>query len=553
MNKRDVVDNIGLKMFQIINDNISYADFVDVSTGYFDMRGYGMVRAELEKRATDPSFKFRMLLGTETVVRPIGFEKLRDAYGVGAEREAFGHAVRSDDDALPLKDRLDDEKLNAAGFDDVNGLIKFLKRSNTQIRLGSKKFNHAKCYIFGESVCSFVGSSNFTGAGLEKNDELNVGLYQPASIELTKNWFERVWKNGTDTKSDLVDILEQSKFGIPSEPYRVYMKMLFEEYRDYLMDVSSDTDKTKELAKFQKEAVKNVKHMVSKFGGAIIADSTGLGKTNMGIEILRQKNDEGRKILLVAPAQVLDSMWRIKLTDAQIYPRLISMESLSRIDVSTMQKQFRNINFVLIDESQNFRNKNSNRWKNLMRLIHGIGKKKQVVMMSATPINNSIMDLYYQLCMITNEDEAFFYESAGVRDLYKHMRNAADQDNLTHGLAQIQYLLGKIMVRRTRSYIKESYSDDSINGKPIVFPEHKHGPIKYDLSGIFGNIYGKMIDDLEQMVGTPYCIEYYDKNRDWNERQKLAGLGKIQTIYLLKRFESSTRAVQVSLENKIGL
>ena len=552
MTKKDVVDNTDVKMSDILNENIRVANSMDVSTGYFDMGGYQAVRTELEKKVEDPSFRFRMIMGAETVIRQSGFEKLRDLYGLDVERDAFDHNTRFNDDALPLKDRLNIETLTALKYDGINSLIKFLEKKNTHIRLGTNKFNHAKCYIFGDALSSFVGSSNFTGPGLEKNDELNAGLYQPASISITKDWFERIWKKSTDIKNELIDVLKQSKFGTPSEPYRVYMKMLFEEYRDYL-NMNKKQDSVKELADFQLKAVMNVKHMLLKFGGAIIADSTGLGKTNMGIEILRQKNNDGRKVLLVAPAQVLNSMWRVKLDDAQLHPKMVSIELLSRMDISTMQIEYQNIDFVLIDESQNFRNKNSNRWKNLMKLIHGIGRRKQIVMLTATPINNTIMDLYYQLCIITNEDDAFFYESTGIRNLYQHMRNAADKDNLSQGLAQIQYLLGKIMVRRTRSHIVEFYSNDSINGKPLVFPVHKHGPIKYSLSDIFGNIYEKIMSDLEKMVGTPYCIEYYDTDRDKSERIKLAGLGKIQTLLLLKRFESSTEAAKISLGHKVTL
>ena len=455
MNKKDVVDNTNLKMSDILNENIRIATSLDVSTGYFDMSGYEAVRAELERKVEDPLFKFRMIMGAETAIRQSGFEKLRDIYGVDMEDNASGYDTRSDNDALPLKDRLDNDTLAAAKYDSTNGLIKLLEKKNTHVKLGTNKFNHAKCYIFGDVVSSFIGSSNFTGAGLKKNDELNAGLYQPASITITKEWFERIWGKGTDIKNDLIDVLKQSKFGVPSDPYHVYMKMLFEEYREYL-NMNREHGPIKGLADFQLKAVMNVKHMLSKFNGAMIADSTGLGKTNMGIEILRQKNNDGLRILLIAPAQVLDSMWKMKLDDAQLNPKMISMELLSRIDISTLQKEYQKIDFVLIDESQNFRNKNSNRWRNLMKLMHGIGKRKQVVMLTATPINNSIMDLYYQLCIITNEDDAFFYESTGIRNLYQHMRNAADRDNLSQGLSQIQYLLGKIMVIGTGSSDKRA-------------------------------------------------------------------------------------------------
>ena len=124
--------------------------------------------------------------------------------------------------------------------------------------------------------------------------------------------------------------------------------------------------------------------------------------------VRRKVLKENKRVLLIAPAQVLNSMWGEKLKDAGANVReRISMEALGREDILDKLKKFKNIDFVLIDESQNFRSKNANRRLNLMKLMT-MGKRKQALMLTATPINNSIMDLYYQLSVITLEQDDYF-------------------------------------------------------------------------------------------------------------------------------------------------
>ena len=80
----------------------------------------------------------------------------------------------------------------------------------------------------------FIGSSNFTAGGLTGNYELNAGLYQPVISEMARSWFDRMWKMSEDTKQKFIELLESSKFGVPATPYDVYIKMIFEKYRDIL-------------------------------------------------------------------------------------------------------------------------------------------------------------------------------------------------------------------------------------------------------------------------------------------------------------------------------
>ena len=555
--RKDIIDNSkDITMQKILNSEIPLVKQLDISTGYFDVRGYGMLREELDKAAKDPSFEMRLLLGRDAILPQEGsFEKLVKQHELIKNKSTNTDLSVEDEELIKvksLKTSLDDTNLTLEHKDDTTALINLLNRENIKVRLGGNRFNHSKCYIFGENSV-FIGSSNFTAGGMTQNYELNAGLYQPGVTEDTRAWFDRMWDNAHDTKQELIDVLKQSKFGTPSEPYLIYMKMLFERFRRLLEKVEQDTKSNKVLTKFQHDAVQAGLFIVSEFNGTIIADATGLGKTNIGIEMVRQKVlKEGRKVLLIAPSQVLNSMWKEKLKEVDINVReMLTMESLGREDIIEKLGKYRNIDLVLIDESQNFRTKSANRRKNLMKLM-SIGKRKQAILLTATPINNSLMDLYYQLSIITGGDDTYFYRHIGIPDLYKHMRDAANKD-LAQGLEKIEQLLDMVMVRRTRSYIKDVYKDDKIEGKKIKFPTHQYLPIKYSLSELFGNIFQKIMDDIGELTMAPYGIDKYDTSLPDEERDKYRAVGHLQVILLLKRFESSVEAVRISIENKVNL
>ena len=543
----DIVDNTknGITMERILNSAIPNVKRLDISTGYFNVKGYGMLRRTLEKSVMNDSFSMRLLLGKEAITTTDdSFEKYAERY-----RESKNDRGQ----ALSIKTGLDDSGLTAESRTNTASLIALLGRQNVQVRTGTSRFNHSKCYILGNRT-AFIGSSNFTHGGLIGNYELNAGLYQPGVADKTREWFDRMWGDARDTKEDLISILNQSKFGVPPEPFEVYMKMLFERFRPLLGKTDLGTVASIPLTKFQQDAVRTGLFIMSDFGGTIIADATGLGKTNMGMEIMRQKIlKEGKKALLIAPAQVLRGMWEEKLKDVDFKVReTLTTEYLSGERILDNLAKYMNVDLVVIDESQNFRSRSASRRKNLMKLMT-VGKPKQAVLLSATPINNSLMDLYYQLSIITKGEDSYFYRTIGIPDLYRHMRDAANKEGLQQGLEKIQQLLDNVMVRRTRSYIESVYRDDRINGTEIRFPEHEYLPIKYSLSNLFGNIFGKILYDIGSLTMAPYGIEQYDSSIPEKERRQHRIRASLQTILLLKRFESSVEAVKISLRNKATL
>lgn len=532
----DIIDNRGHIMADVLNTNLGRIGFLDVSSGYFDVDGYGTVRDALDSAISGDSFRFRLLVGKDTLRQP--------------SHDTFEKYLMHKDEFPPtLKSDLDNGEFDAAKIDNVAGLIAMLKRDNVQVRLGRSRFNHAKCYILGQSG-AIIGSSNFTRPGLLGNDELNAGVFTTSTWIQIRQWYDRMWENAKDAKEDMLRILEQSKFGVPASPYQVYLKMLFEKYRRALIAMSERGNTVSQnLPKFQQDAVSVLLQTIDEHGGAILADSTGLGKTHIGLEVMRKKMAENKKILLIAPAQVRDTVWMGKLEDAQISARMIGIEELGGKEFDIFK--YKRYDFIVIDESQNFRSRNTGRRKNLMRMLSlGMGRK-QVLLMSATPVNNSLMDLYYQVSIITGGKDDHFADM-GIPDLYKYLRDAANH-KIDDGLEKIQLLLETIMVRRMRTFIREMYPDENLAGKPITFPKRVYRPIKYGMTNEFGNIYQNLLDTVNSLHMTPYGIETYNTALTDEERKKYAVLAHLQIILLLKRFESSIKAIMTSLDTKIRL
>lgn len=543
--KRDIVDNRtdDITMAKILNSRIPSSKRLDISTGYFRTDGYGMLRDTLEKCAKDPSFKLRLLLGSEAVA------PTEDSFERYADKHQQTKNYTPED--ASLKASLDVEDLTPESRDDAASLIKLLELANIQARRNTGKFNHSKCYILGDDV-AFIGSSNLTKYGMAEHYELNAAIYPGTLIDIARKWFETMWEEGKDAKNEIITVLKQSKFGVPADPFSVYMKMAFEYFAPYIPEDDPTTTGIVPLERHQADAVHTAMSIIAQYGGAVIADPTGLGKTHIGMEILKRKMiDEGKKAVVIAPAQVINSMWKDKMRDARLQAHhMITMESLGRDGVLEGMKKYKNIEFVLVDESQNFRSSSAKRRKNLMGLI-GTGKRKQVLLMSATPINNSLMDLYYQLSIITRGDNAYFYRRIGIPDLYRHMADAT-RDGTAVGLEKIEQLLDQIMVRRTRTYITEVYGTDlEKSGKK--FPENEYSPIRYDLSGMFSGVFESVVRGIESLTMAPYGIEQYNTSLPEEERKKRRILAELQATLILKMFESSVTAAKTSLKKRISM
>jgi len=495
----------------------------------------------------------------------------------------------------------------------VEELIGFLRRGAVEVRLHEQGFLHAKCWIFyadrpGERelldrfrpVAAIVGSSNFTAPGLTSNRELNLThkvLLDPeeavdeeaadtvawmreehpepsldaaqrrsvksevgarAILDLER-WYEYRWRDARDFKDDLVDVLVASKFGETEyTPYQIYLKALFEYFRDDLEGegLPDSTRSVVELTQFQEDAVKKARRLLAIHHGVLVADSVGLGKTWIGKKLLEDYAYHQRmKAVVICPASLREN-WRRELAGATIAARVVSQEALGRDDFDG--EALADSDVILIDESHNFRNPNTQRYQSLERILRSNGGRgrdggrKKMILLTATPINNDLLDLYYQLSLITIGDNSHFV-GVGIGDLYRYFLRA--RRSMTQGgTVALFNLLEEIVVRRTRQFIRRAYPEATIHGEVVHFPRRRLRTVRYDLEATYEGIYDDIVGGIESLRLAPYKLESYKKREEERDvfelgrEQALVGIFKSR---YLKRFESSIEAFRISVRRAL--
>ena len=417
----------------------------------------------------------------------------------------------------------------------------FLKQDKVEIKVYSKGFLHGKAYLLeGEGISpagavGFVGSSNFTGAGLTTNLELNAVLMQPSAVSELRNWFETLWSESEDYKQEILEML--TKFAHTYTPYEIYIKILYEYFRDRFRENLKEDGKPSPvvLADFQRDGYLAAKEILENYGGVLIADSVGLGKTYLAMRLLDDYAYRERlPTLIICLAALKDTLWEPLLRQYGIRADIESMERVSRGDFTI--ERYMSHKVIVVDESHNFRNPETNRWSNLFKLLEGDSEKK-LILLTATPINNNVFDLYHQLRLITRDQEDYFL-SVGISNLRKYFEKAEFNKETLYEV------LEAIAVRRSRQFIRKNYPNAEIDGQPIKFPERKLHTVHYSLEKSYGQaLYDKVAEAIENLNLAPYCLDMY--------RKEIVKVRKAKHLLQLALFEGNWDEKESSLKEKL--
>jgi superfamily II DNA or RNA helicase len=509
---------------------------LDVASGFFEPRVWELLAEPLSRLQA-----FRLLLG-----RPPELAAEEAGDGALDLRRFYRERLRGDLESLPLN-------RNYARL--VDELTAFLARETVQVRYYNGPFLHGKAYLMPNAA--IVGSSNFTPSGMLREAELNLVQKTDAVIrDLRANWFERMWANADDRKDDLIAMLDESKFGGAQwTPFDVFIKVLYEYFRDRLLPESAEARLGVELASFQQEGLREAIRLIDRHGGVIVSDAVGLGKTYIGMGLLEHyvlgKRRKGfiPRGLVICPAQLRDLVWNPKLDEYGIRVDVISQEAVSRENFDW--KRYNDYDVVLIDESHNFRNPGTGRYQNLMKMLATGKPETLIILMTATPINNSIWDLYHQLSFLTRGQDTYFREY-GIRNLKGFFREVQD------GGADMFTLLEHVMVRRSRQDIKlrqEAGEVIELPGKGVIhFPNRHLHSINYDLTATYDGFYNKIETLIESLNLISFNIEQFrkgevDKEIERKRQYSDALIGILKTLYL-KRLESSLTAFEISIRRQ---
>jgi hypothetical protein len=561
----EFVDNLELKLIDALNGHLDWLEAtykspvaMSIATGYFNAEGFNMIADRLERLSG-----VRLLLGAEPVPPPAQpSRKPGDPTGAQFEAKLVSEGLEKTAAGL-LRDR-DHLEFDPASDKAVTRLLDFLKSGLIEVRRYEKAFLHGKAYLFGTDLFGapegvLAGSSNFTAAGLTRNLELNLGRYDPTPAGKVKDWFDRLWDDAVPYDLAAIYAARYAEYS----PYLIYLRVLWERYHGEVEEEAVPGSRIK-LTTFQNDGIFRAKRILDQYNGVLIADAVGLGKTFIGGELIREVVETRRqRALLIAPAALRDGTWARFEDRHQLYLEKISFEQLARDqqlggDSPNIPRPLKEYELIVIDEAQAFRNPDTVRGKALTRLLQDDPPKK-LVLMSATPVNNSIWDLFYLLGYFIKHDAGF--ADLGIRSLKDKFRQVAEQDADDLRPDLLFDVLDATTVRRTRSFVQKYYPNDRVTGPGgvemlIRFPKPHIERISYSLDAVLPGFFTEFAEALMPEEGDPLLsmaryLPSSFRTQDGGDASEAALVGLVRSG-LLKRFESSVYAFSRTLERLVA-
>ena len=532
----------------------------DVLVGFFFTSGFYAIYRSLEKTE-----HIRILVGIGT-----GKETLDLIRQVSVPQQGsfdFSHAEVKDQYAGAVISEME----NCEDSQDVEeGILKFkqwLISGKLEIKAYPSANLHAKLYIMtfadGDKDAGRVitGSSNFTQAGLADNLEFNVELKDRADYAFALAKFNELWAEAVELKDKYLDVIENKTWPNSTiTPYELYLKFLYEYFKEKInkdqetLDNEDLPDNFLKL-KYQEDAVIDAKTKLEEYGGVFISDVVGLGKTYISAMLARQL--DGRN-LVIAPPVLLDKKspgsWPNVFYDFGV--PATKFESLGKLD-SLIEQGVEKYKNVFIDEAHRFRTETTQSYEKLAQICRG----KRVILITATPLNNSPQDIFSQIKLfqkarkstIPNQPdlEKFF---GGLSRKLEGLDRAEDFDAyisiVKDNSNQIrEKVLKYLMVRRTRGEISRYFAED-LKQQGMKFPAVADpAAVYYQLNANEDRVFTRTVELAVKAFHYSRYTPMLDYQGQITQPEDLAqkNMRKFMKILLLKRLESSFYAFRKTL------
>lgn len=594
-----------------------------IATGYWDLRAMSLIYNELDAFLSRENSKLQLLIGKDPNV--FANQQKDPKYKDASYPFDF---IKTDIHNLELKDeyqRVVSMLLNYCDDTEQSKIEIRIFRKNEQ---DETQFLHSKCYIFSGrgTARGIIGSSNFTQKGLEGNAELNYLetdwmriMTVDSGLETQKShihWFKEKWNISSPwnkifleeilKKSLLAVVLQQDK-PLQITPYNVYIKFLQTVFGDV---IDSDTDHNNGFIpqidgfrklQYQIHAVNQGYSIMKRHHGFILADVVGLGKTMVGLMVVKkflndiEKEGRSNNVLIITPPAIkkawVDTINLFEKGGDKIgkYITFITTGSIGNLcddddedngdllSISALPNE-QNYGLIVIDESHKFRNSNTQMYQTLDNLIANIYPQPYMALLSATPQNNAPDDLKNQIFLFQREPQNTTLDSidggkldsffADKQRRFLVAKREKDYETIKNISVDIrEKVLDYLLVRRTRTDIKTYYKDDA---QDLKFPQID-GPklLEYKMNDTLAQLFSDTMAIIAPMSGDEFtftneglsyyryrAIEYLaspELRKRYEKRNTTEGtserLARIMQIMLVKRLESSFAAFKKSLNN----
>ncbi len=544
---------------------------LDVATGFFEIGS--LLALDSFWNALE---SVRILMGDETQRRT---------------KKELAESLRKDSDASIERSKEADDSLQG-----LFAVRQALQDGRIKARVYTRAKFHAKAMLMKMkpphlSDYGMVGSSNFTEPGLCRNLELNLLTTEQHQLEALQTWYEGCWSEAEEVKEEILKVIEPHLKLYT--PFDVYAKALYEYYLGKEMPTSSWEETESKvypiLDDLQRAGYKQALYIAEQWGGSLICDGVGFGKTYIGLMLIERFLHDRKRVALIVPKSARESVWEVRLqqylsdyyggpyTGNQIL--LLNHTDLPRESLAeNLEKIRQRADVVIVDEGHHFRTPNAQRSQKLYEMIEYAGKNKKVFFLTATPVNNSLFDILHLMEYFTRKERNYF-QRLGISDTRSYFvkkeraveikmgeKNPTDDDEVLFpdfDIAEAEKVLredalfGTLVVQRSREYAKQ-YFQRTGNGQ-ILFPVRDAPRVaNYKLANVYKELFPKIKQSFSRETPFLELTLYNPENnrRDANridpktsnrERQVL---GLIRAT-MLKRMESSYKAFEASCEDML--
>ena len=548
-----------------------WADIIsqlDIATGFFDIGALLSLDGEWQKVG-----KIRILMGDELSGR--------------TKKAMLDGISKKVSDAL--NNSIETEKEKNDFLQGVPAIVDAIKNGQIVCKVFTKEKFHAKAYItYAKKAVigpqALVGSSNFTLAGIKKNVELNIKITSGQEVKDLQEWYEKHWEQAEDITSEVLRVIERHTAAY--SPFEVYAKSLQEYFRGIEMSPEEWEERESKmfpvLDKYQQDGYRQLLKVANKWNGAFLCDGVGLGKTYIGLMLVERFVRENMNVALFVTKGARESVWESALKKylpnlGRVFSHFTIFNHTDLGRVGEWEKNFKSVkekaDVIIIDEGHHFRNPGiagkGERRQSRYRILADIAEGKKVFLLTATPINNRLIDLQHMIELFTKKQPNYF-SSIGIHSLPGHFRKMENDLEKEIGWSQhyelftdqieaqkVLYndnLFKELVVQRSRAYVIESQLQKD---GALIFPK-REPPIVVPYSA--KKTYEKLLNMVEEAFKKDkplFALALYNplsylkeeaKTEDKMEAGRQAQVVALIRTLFLKRFESSAHAFRLSCE-----
>lgn len=476
--------------------------------------------------------------------------------------------------------------------------------------------NHAKLYLFkmkaelqGLTAAKFItGSSNLTKAGISEQNEFNVEIGDYGTEE-AEEYFDALWETAVKitendyrrkTMLDIIHNKSQAATVTPFEGYAMALKNYLEiqkqkEVKPQVIRLLES--KGYNVYSYQVDAVNQALTILDNYHGVIIADVVGLGKSVIASMIA--KNAGKRGMILCPPGLIGDdrnlSGWNKYRHDFELYDwEIRSSGDLESVD-EYVAAYGQDLEVIIVDEVHRFRNQDTAAYEHLSNIC----RNRLVIMLTATPFNNSPADIFalLKLFIVPGKSKISLDDNLEARFmsynyLFKRLsfisknwnssdvkkRNTADNYYLdifgslpidlnkvklrSQRLArEMRGIIEPVLIRRNRLDLKkDSYYKEEIRNLPeMQIPREMFFALDKEQSIFYDQVINDYFGEGSQFSGAIYRPFAYEQQTDMDsldesgnrEFQQQQNLFDFMRRLLVKRFESSFGSFAKSIDSFI--